>query len=627
MAGGWSRADRRITELISQHQTISSSSKSQCQREASTLNVDDRDDSNERNTLQVCLAHPTAYVVLMCRTLLSMQDHSDSDSAGLSPINFFASDGSVAHPMGSPPLDLHFPSRTHDSDTSSLDDLGAALFGHANLASFDSALGLHHPVLDPRKHMMVTTPEQDAAQTAMPATTTFPHQARSPVRPQPVPQPRAQDASPPTFQLQFIIGPECQQLGNTPQHIPSAASLYQVVHPNVDDVIVNFDTKASLESRDVTRSATECLRPQSKSFPRRTKAQCANQVDPYAEDFLKHRLGEQKWQTFSSRLFERRLGNGSTRSRTRTSRSKRSSSSDEVEPKAPGANAVEFLLKVEVVKEVLRTFVPHPYNPIKSLSHPYNASPTGSVTLTRNTVLALSGWSNTQFSYWARRAEAVSVLATHDERLRAVANALERRLHPNAHIGEPDIEEESVTGKGLDAIVDDVKKRTGASQFLRGKHSSLDPFSTVSPGADSSSDDADDVTQSPVTPYMGVSTSSYSLLCSPESPLHPHHALPSGSYSPTSATCSSPCSTASPMFMLQDVDSLGLGNLGFGFDPTAAGASGGIASNNAIGLGDEPKSSWPGLPLSDERGVKRAWDEALLQMGGGKRIRTAAHGV
>jgi len=532
-----------------------------------------------------------------------MQDCTNSDSAGLSPINFFASDGSVAHPMGSPHLDLHFPSRTHDTDTSSLDDLDAALFGHANLASFDSALGLHHPVLDPRKHMMVTTPEQDAAQTTMPATTTFSHQARSPVRPQPAPQPRAQDASPPPFQLQFIIGPECQQLGNTPQHIPSAASLYQVVHPNVDDVIVNFDTK-------------------SKSFPRRTKAQCANQVDPYAEDFLKHRLGEQKWQTFSSRLFERRLGNG-TRSRTRTSRSKRSLSSDEVEPKTPGANAVEFLVKVEVVKEVLRTFVPHPYNPIKSLSHPYAASPTGSVTLTRNTVLALSGWSNTQFSYWARRAEAVSVLAVHDERLRAVANALERRLHPNAHIGEPDIEEESVTGKGLDAIVDDVKKRTGASQFLRGKHSSLDPFSTVSPGADSSSDDADDVTQSPVTPYMGVSTSSYSLLCSPESPLHPHHALPSGSYSPTSVTCSSPCSTASPMFMLQDVDSLGLGNLGFGFDPTTASAS----ANNAIGLGDEPKSSWPGLPLSDERGVKRAWDEALLQMGGGKRIRTTAPGV
>jgi hypothetical protein len=81
------------------------------------------------------------------------------------------------------------------------------------------------------------------------------------------------------------------------------------------------------------------------------------------------------------------------------------------------------------------------------------------------------------------------------------------------------------------------------------------------------------------------------------------------------------------MFMMHDVDSLGLGGLGFGFDTAGASAPGGIASNNAIGLGEEPKSSWPGLPLSDERGVKRAWDEALLHMGNGKRIRTVAHGV
>lgn len=72
------------------------------------------------------------------------------------------------------------------------------------------------------------------------------------------------------------------------------------------------------------------------------------------------------------------------------------------------------------------------------------------------------------------------------------------------------------------------------------------------------------------------------------------------------------------MFMLHDVDSLGLGGLGFGFET-------GIAPTNTIGLGEEQtKRDWPGLPLSDERGVKRAWDEALLQMGGGKRLRSAA---
>lgn len=74
----------------------------------------------------------------------------------------------------------------------------------------------------------------------------------------------------------------------------------------------------------------------------------------------------------------------------------------------------------------------------------------------------------------------MSVLAGYDSRLRAVGIALEHRLH-GSESGEPvvDVEpgpDEAVTGKGLDAIIDEVKKRTGASQFLRGKHSSLDPF-------------------------------------------------------------------------------------------------------------------------------------------------------
>ena len=109
----------------------------------------------------------------------------------------------------------------------------------------------------------------------------------------------------------------------------------------------------------------------------------------------------------------------------------------------------------------------------------------------------LSGWSNTQFSYWARRSEALSVLAPYDKRLRAIALALEHRLRggePPCHtplsvqsstthesgpgfssVSEPTIEE-CITGKGLDSIIEEVKKRSGVSQFLRGKHSSLDPF-------------------------------------------------------------------------------------------------------------------------------------------------------
>lgn len=162
----------------------------------------------------------------------------------------------------------------------------------------------------------------------------------------------------------------------------------------------------------------------------------------------------------------------------------------------------------------------HPYNPLKSLTHEYTGSPTGEVTLTRSTVLALSGWSNTQFSYWVRRGEAISTLRDHDERLGALAFVLERRLrsdigtetevvHSNTSLSLEDRKSNSsdssnsppapelvssqksscvwpedelvqgITGKGLDIIIDQVKKRSGASQFLRGKHSSLDPFGTI----------------------------------------------------------------------------------------------------------------------------------------------------
>ena len=156
----------------------------------------------------------------------------------------------------------------------------------------------------------------------------------------------------------------------------------------------------------------------------------------------------------------------------------------------------------------------HPYNPFKSLTHPYPDCPAGHVTLTRAAVLALSGWSNTQFSYWARRAEAICVLAPHDKTLYQVAVALDRRLRPLVagprYDGSPDSAypspasslssltrsptsaspppsfqdppEPNVTGKGLDALIDAVKRRTGASPFLRGKHASLDPFGA--PGGD-----------------------------------------------------------------------------------------------------------------------------------------------
>jgi hypothetical protein len=142
--------------------------------------------------------------------------------------------------------------------------------------------------------------------------------------------------------------------------------------------------------------------------------------------------------------------------------------------------------------------------------------------VTRASVLALCQWSNTQFAYWSRRSEAVSVLACHDSGLRDLFYVLYQRLYqrdPPAHAfaisspaasaswsstasssGSPPpyptpaystsrlpasdvVENErrlrvarSFTGKGLDGMIADIKKRTGASQFLRGRQSSLDPF-------------------------------------------------------------------------------------------------------------------------------------------------------
>lgn len=209
---------------------------------------------------------------------------------------------------------------------------------------------------------------------------------------------------------------------------------------------------------------------QTHSFPRPSKQNVQSHADPYAENFLRDMIGSEKWEIFSSRLFERRLG--------ARAKGKGKGKPGEDDDNRSGVSAIEFLVKVEIVKEVLRTFVPHPYNPLKSLTHTYPAAPSGQVTLTRSTVLALSGWSNTQFSYWARRAEAVSVLGECDSRLHAVGVALESRLRGDNVISQ-NSEAYSVTGKGLDAIIDEVKKRTGKSQFLRGKHSSLDPYGTT----------------------------------------------------------------------------------------------------------------------------------------------------
>ncbi|KAI0341579.1 hypothetical protein BDW22DRAFT_1429712 [Trametopsis cervina] len=252
---------------------------------------------------------------------------------------------------------------------------------------------------------------------------------------------------------------------------------------------------------------------------RQKSEKASSKLDPHAADFIREKLGELRWSLFSSRLAERRTTTQKPKQSAKTDSAANGGSSLDSFPadKSGGATVIDFLVKVEVVKSVLRSYVPHPYNPLKTLSHSYTPAPSGQVTLSRSTVLALSGWSNTQFSYWARRAEAISVLASHDERLRTAATALERRLRntglvaystadndvhhhsssassstshsatsrpPSSDPASPDFDPEEwvrlyITGKGLDVIIDDVKKRTGVSPFLRGKHSSLDPFGTA----------------------------------------------------------------------------------------------------------------------------------------------------
>lgn len=261
-------------------------------------------------------------------------------------------------------------------------------------------------------------------------------------------------------------------------------------------------------------------------------------VDLHVAGFLKSVLGTRKWRIFTSRLCERKDAGmaGGTRSneaggaghqRNKAKEfSSRSFPDDEDGILHGGTSpcAIAFLVKVEVVKEVLRNYVPNPYHPLKVESHPYPPAPGGVVHVTRASVLALCQWSNTQFAYWSRRSEAVSVLACHDSGLRDLFHVLYQRLYqrdpptnafvmsspatsaswsstasssgspPPSHRVGPTRKLEhskqlsameterrlrvarSYTGKGLDGAINDIKRRTGASQFLRGRQSSLDPF-------------------------------------------------------------------------------------------------------------------------------------------------------
>lgn len=96
------------------------------------------------------------------------------------------------------------------------------------------------------------------------------------------------------------------------------------------------------------------------------KAKSANTVSnvphPYAAAFLKEHLGPVKFASFSAKLFERRLGGSKPRARTKDKH--------EVRLGSNGATVVEFLIKTEVVKEVLRTYVPFVHESTSALLLP-----------------------------------------------------------------------------------------------------------------------------------------------------------------------------------------------------------------------------------------------------------------
>lgn len=93
---------------------------------------------------------------------------------------------------------------------------------------------------------------------------------------------------------------------------------------------------------------------QSGTFPKRVKASNPSQADPYAAAYLRDQLGDEKWEIFSSRLFERRFSGQNPRTKNKS----QGNIANDNEAKSGGAGAVEFLIKVEVVKEILRSYVP-----------------------------------------------------------------------------------------------------------------------------------------------------------------------------------------------------------------------------------------------------------------------------
>ena len=81
-----------------------------------------------------------------------------------------------------------------------------------------------------------------------------------------------------------------------------------------------------------------------------------NLIDPYAAGYLQQRLGDEKWTIFSTRFSERRLAK--TNNKLKMKLKPGCADVPQDGDKQDYASAIDFLVKVEIVKEVLRVYVP-----------------------------------------------------------------------------------------------------------------------------------------------------------------------------------------------------------------------------------------------------------------------------
>lgn len=84
--------------------------------------------------------------------------------------------------------------------------------------------------------------------------------------------------------------------------------------------------------------------------------------DPHAADFIREKLGELRWSIFSSRLAERRLTTQRPKPKSDSVQRLQTQDGPSIDSflvdKSGGATVIDFLVKVEVVKSVLRNYVP-----------------------------------------------------------------------------------------------------------------------------------------------------------------------------------------------------------------------------------------------------------------------------